>query len=197
MSFESILKNEIKRDLNKNEYRQSFKERPHISKSVVDEFSDALYIKNRELKVLEYSSELSPRYVAITNLTFDAIISLYDVNTRRLLVYRFYITPTELNYGLKKYVETFKRSNANIEARIIGLQNNQDYYLLLNELSDFFTLNKIKLVEIDLFGTDIRHVAIDSKLGMSFNILMNDRIYRPGELVNSRTLENFEAELKK
>lgn len=199
MSFESILKTEIKKELNKKEYLQSFKPRPHISKSKVDEFNDIAYLKVGEVNGVHHTDELSPRYIAATNLTYDAIMSIFDVNTKKLAVYRFYLSPGKIKTDLKKYVDVLKASKPkpNLEARLIGMQNGQDYYLLLDEMADFFIANKIKLVEIDLFGTEMRHVAIDSKLGMSFNILLEDRHYRPGELTNSMTVENFEAQLKR
>jgi hypothetical protein len=55
---------------------------------------------------------------------------------------------------------------------------------------------KMKLVEVDIFGTNTRHIAIDAKLGTSYNILMEDRLYRAGELVNNLTMENFEKVMK-
>ena len=72
------------------------------------------------------------------------------------------------------------------------MQKNQDFYFVINQVMDFIVENKIRLVEIDLFGENTRHIAIDTKLGTSFNVLMEDRLYRPGELVNSMTVENFE-----
>ncbi len=39
------------------------------------------------------------------------------------------------------------------------------------------------LFALGLFGNEIRHIALDTKTGLSYNVLLLDRIYRPGELV--------------
>jgi len=95
-----------------------------------------------------------------------------------------------------KFINSLKKDKPNLEARIIGMQKNQDFYFILNQIFDFLISNKIRLVEVDLFGDNTRHIAIDTKLGTSYNVLMEDRIYRPGELVNSTTVENFERTFK-
>lgn len=197
LSFESILEKDFKKEINKSEYKLVSKERPHISKSKLDEFSNAIYIKTNEIKNMEYSDELSTRYIAATNLSYDFLMSIYDVNTRNLAIYRFFKFPESLDVVFAKYFKSLKGARHNLEARIIGLNNNQDYYIVAEELIDFFSKYKIRLVEADLFGNEKRHIAIDSKLGMSFNILMEDRLYRPGELTNEITVENFEASLRK
>ncbi|MCL4404741.1 hypothetical protein M1583_02000, partial [Candidatus Marsarchaeota archaeon] len=54
----------------------------------------------------------------------------------------------------------------------------------------------IPLVEADLFGNEVRHIAFDAKQGMSFNVLVNNMNYKPGELVNKMTIDQFERSLK-
>ena len=47
-------------------------------------------------------------------------------------------------------------------------------------------------MEIDLFGTDKRHIALDLKTGTSYDLFLENRIYRPGELANSEKEEDFQ-----
>ena len=51
---------------------------------------------------------------------------------------------------------------------------------------------RIPIFEADLFGNSTRHIAIDIYSGMSFNVLLEDKLYKPGELVNNMTREQFE-----
>ena len=43
----------------------------------------------------------------------------------------------------------------------------------------------------------MRHVAVDLKTGASYNILMEDRNYRPGELINQMTPDDYARTLMK
>ena len=52
------------------------------------------------------------------------------------------------------------------------------------------------IFEADLFGSDRRNIAIDLKTGTSFNMLTENRLYKPGELANTTTEEQFARELK-
>ncbi|MGI0100372.1 MAG: hypothetical protein ACREBH_01450 [Candidatus Micrarchaeaceae archaeon] len=195
MSFELILKGDAKKDINGNLYKKNFKDRPHVSKSKIDMYSNSVYIGVGKSHTLRYSGALDTRYMAATDMTFDMLISLYDINSRTLLVHRFYMYDGSIKKGMLSMVSSLKAHRPNIEARVIGRQNSQESYVALEGIADFFISNKIKLVEADIFGNSIRHVAIDAKLGTSYNILMEDRLYRPGELISSMTLENFEAKL--
>ncbi len=197
MSFEGILKSDIKKeDLNKEGYRHSSKERVHMSKSMMDMYSNARYLKTGEFFAIHYKDETVTRYIAATDLTYDFIISIFDVNTRNLLVYRIFRFSKLVEKDIAKIADSLKKNGANLEARIIGMQNNEDFSYVLTDIADFLISRGIKLLEVDLFGDSIRHIAIDAKFGMSYNVLMEDRLYRPGELINSMTLENFEATLK-
>lgn len=196
MSFEGIFKNAVNVGLGSAEYRLNSKERAHISKIRLDSYSNATYVRTGELQRIRYD-EIKPRYIAATGLTYDLLISIHDVNSRSTFVYRPYRFALLLNEGkLKKEILSLNKSRPNLEARVMGLQNDQDYGLLLSEAADFITKNRIRLVEVDLFGGSARHIAIDCKLGMSFDILMENRAYRQGELVNNLTVENFEKQLK-
>jgi hypothetical protein len=195
LGFEEVFKGMIKEGMNGSECMLVSKERPHISKAKIDRHSNAKYIVVDAFEHSKYTSELDERYIAAPELSYDLLFSMHDVNSRRGIVYRTFQDVGLLHTAVKKDLEAFGRK-ANIEARVIGLQNGQDFGML-KEISDFIAEHNIRLVEVDLFGNSVRHVAIDTKLGMSLNILMENRIYRPGELVNNMTLENFEAALTK
>ena len=87
--------------------------------------------------------------------------------------------------------ELRKLKPANIEVRLIGLQNG-DNPLRLNETVDFIKKMKLPVFEADLFGGDTRHICIDIKTGVSFDVLISNRLYKPGELTNKVTREQFE-----
>jgi hypothetical protein len=198
LSFENIVKNDIKRvELNKTEYKQTSKERVHISKSKIDAYSNALYLKVGKSERIHYNVESSKKYIAATNMTYDVIITIFDVNTQNAFAYRFFKYDSLLKVNATAFITSLAKSKPNLEGRIIGMQNNQDFYFVINEIIEFFISHNIKIVEIDLFGTNTRHIALDTKLGQSYNVLLEDRLYRPGELANSMTIENFESELKK
>ncbi len=198
LSFEAILKREAKNDISKDVYRHNFKDRVHMSKSRMDEYSNSQYLEVGGSKEIHYKDETECRYVAAPNLTYDSAVSAYDVNTRRLMVCRFFKYDRSIKDKLMAFVRQLRRNKPNIEARMIGMQSNQEgFSSMLDGLSDLFIDNGIKLVEVDLFGSDVRHVAFDAKLGTTYNILMEDRLYRPGELINKMTIENFESEMKK
>ncbi len=82
----------------------------------------------------------------------------------------------------------------NFEARVIGLQNGENTGELM-ELLRLLERERLQVFEVDLFGADTRHIAMDAKVGMSFNILMEDRLYKPGELQNRLTEDQFERAL--
>ena len=84
----------------------------------------------------------------------------------------------------------------NVEARIMGLQNGEDH-AFLGGLLGFLSKQGIRLIEADLFGEETRHVAIDLKTGASYNVLLEDRHYRAGELVNRMTIDDFARTLIK
>lgn len=197
LSFEHILKKDLGGEIGSNEYRHDFKERAHISKSKIDEYSNAFYLGVGKSKAIHYKDETETRYIAAMGMTYDTVISVYDVNTRNIVVCRAFKYGDAERAVLGGFAGSLKKARPNLEARIIGLQTNQkDVAAMLNELADFFLANKVKLVEVDLFGTNTRHIAMDAKLGTSYNILADDRLYRPGELVNNMTLENFEGSLQ-
>jgi hypothetical protein len=192
LSFENIVKNELRHELSEAGYKYNYKDRVHMSRAKMDMYGNVDYLKVGEFKVIKYFDDTSTRYIAAPNLTFDTLVSIYDVNTRNTLVCRIFKFGDIVKREGTKFVDSLKKDRPNLEARIIGMQTNQDFYFVLNQVLDFLLEKKIRLVEIDLFGENTRHIAIDTKLGTSYNVLMEDRVYRPGELVNNMTVENFE-----
>ncbi|MDE1871405.1 MAG: hypothetical protein KGI06_04170 [Candidatus Micrarchaeota archaeon] len=195
MSFESIFGNDVKGELSKSEYVRRFKERVHMSKSRMDEYSEAEYLEVGDSFEMHYTDDSEKRYVAATGLTYDLIVSLFDVNTRSSLVCRTFKDPKILEEEMLRFIKSMgKRSK--IESRIIGMQSGyEDFYTILDYVAELLVKNRIKLVEVDLFGSNTRHIAIDLKLGTTYNVLMEDRLYRAGELANNLTLENFQNAL--
>lgn len=186
---------DVKGELNKSEYVRRFKERVHMSKSKMDMYSSAEYIGVGSSFSMRYDDESERRYIAAPNLTYDVVVSLFDVNSRNIMACRAFQKIEFLKKDLSTFIGRTGR-NGKLEARVIGMQNNyEDFYPLLDYLAELFVSKDIKLVEIDLFGNNTRHIAIDSKLGTTYNILMENRLYRAGELINKMTLENFQKAL--
>lgn len=135
------------------------------------------------------------RYVLVKDLMFDLFISMYDVNTRDALVFRT-ASPLDskvLSHSIPKHLGMFK--NPNLEMRFIGLQNEQETLSQnMNDLRNSNALKKLKqlsVVEVDIFGTETRHLALDLKTGTPYNLLLLNKIYRPGELTTTIAKEEF------
>lgn len=120
------------------------------------------------------------RYILAENIIFDMFASIYNVNTRDALVIRMTtpLLPKELQQ-LQRYVAKFGRPN--LEFRFIGMQNGEEViYDNIDKLKK--AVPTARLAEIDLFGAETRHVALDLKTGTPYSLLLLNRIYRPGEL---------------
>jgi hypothetical protein len=166
------------------------RERPHVSRSKIEVFGNTHYISADEWESTRYEGESSElkRYLACKDLTYDLMLSVYDVNSCTLACARLFSGTGGAESWLRKLIAGLRKPN--LEARLIGLQDGEDASVLSNALTLLESLH-IPVVEADLFGTETRHVAIDAKQGMSFNILIEDRLYRPGELLNKLTLDQF------
>ena len=139
----------------------------------------------------KYSEE--KRYITAKGISFDLFVSFYDVNSSSALVAR--ISKGLGGKGhrmLKKSLSQIK--NPNIEARIVGLQDGD--MALLGEIKEFRKNYRSHLMEADLFGKNIRHVVLDLKVGILYDLLLLDRIYKPGELANTQTAEDFASGAK-
>ena len=168
------------------------RDRIHLSLSSVEKSSSELQINKSAMKAYDDSI----RYVLAKGITFDLLVLLYDVNTSGFFAFRA-AQEEDLKMPVKEFVSKLKRPN--IEIRAIGMQNSsKDYGTgLANVIEAAYTLCKpyARLVEVDLFGTDQRNIAIDTKLGMTFDLLLFDRFYKPGELANTLSAEAFKAQI--
>jgi hypothetical protein len=128
------------------------------------------------------------RYVLAKDISFDLLISIYDVDTKNALILR----PTSLLLleevsRLTKYVHDARMSN--IEVRLIGLQNWR--VEVARSLPELSKIPGAKLAEVDLFGNELRHIAIDLKTGESYDLLLNNKICTPAELINQTSMGDY------
>jgi hypothetical protein len=197
MSLEKALDDEMKKPgFGTANCHLSFKDRPHISKSKVDIADGATYINIGESSRVRYDV-VSARYIAAVNMTYDLLLSVYDVDTKDLFAMRVLKPVPDVFKALEKHVSGISRNKyKRFEARLIGMQNKQDYSILM-PIFKILGKYKVPVVEVDLFGDQTRHIALEAFLGVSFNVLLLDRIYRPGELNNQMTQEQLEAQLMK
>ncbi|MDE1865177.1 MAG: hypothetical protein KGH94_00870 [Candidatus Micrarchaeota archaeon] len=196
MGFEGILVVDSGRDgFGTQRYLATGKERPHISKSKIAAHDDSEYLKLGESKFVAYTGWTGKRYLAFENLSYDLMVSLYDVDTQKGYGIRLFETKG-LVAEVAKGVRSVASRRPNIEARVVGLQNKEDHGFL-NGLLSLLSKEGIRLIEVDLFGEEVRHIAIDLKTGMSLNLLLEDRHYRPGELINKLTIDDFSRTLVK
>ena len=138
-------------------------------------------------KMLEYSEE--QRYVIAKDITFDMLFTFYDVNTRNAAVIR--CSSLLGNDGLAPIRGFFsKLRRPNIELRAIGLQSEKPEGI--RELEMLRKAVGGHFIEIDILGNETRHIALDLKTGMSYSLLLLNRIYRPGELNNHTKAEDFQ-----
>ncbi len=186
MSFEKIFKSDIINKKINNRYLQTYKERPHISKYRLETNENSNYININEKILINYSTKLSKTYIAAINIVNDLFVTLYSINSRNMFVFRLDLNNN--NNNIKEFEQYLnKNKHNNLELRLFGFQNadiNNNAFMVLNKLADIAIKYAIPISEIDLFGNEIRHIAIDLKIGSTFNILLENRLYRPGELIS-------------
>ena len=183
MSFENIFKENLEK-LGNSRYWESYEDRAHISKQKLDKFKEVKYLVKEESLTFEYATVLSERYIAATNITDELFISVYDINSKRIFVQRFMVSDQDEDKLEEFEIYLNRNKDKSIEVRLFGMQNGVDLKSL-RRILNIILKYKVPVSEIDLFGNEIRHIAIDLKIGTSFNILMENRLYRPGELINS------------
>lgn len=124
------------------------------------------------------------RYITVKDIAFDLLITLFDVNSSSIVALR---CRSEMTGSDLKNISGFlsRIKHPNLELRAIGLQNSASEPL--QSLQKVRKLRENVLAEADIFGGNIRHIAIDAKTGMTYNLLLQNRIYRPGELANENT----------
>jgi len=168
----------------------STKQRPHTSLSMIQRISKEIGINQGTMQ--KYGN--LKRYVIARDITYDLFISVYDVNSHSAIVLRpSQAIDNKEETKIRSFVRSLKKPN--LEIRGIGLQNGD--MELLEEINKVKEICKGPIVELDVFGNETRHIALDLKTGMTYNILLLDRIYRPGELVTTLGKNDFEAKKSK
>lgn len=160
------------------------------SRSRVDVSFDTVREYGKELKlnrVAEAAYAPSGRYLLATDITYDLFLSLYDVNASNVMAMRI---SSKLDRASLSRMRSFARNpERNIEVRAIGMID--DDKTLVNELDRVHDAVGGRLVEVDLFGKEVRHIAFDTKLGMALNLLVGNRVYKQYELVNALAFDDF------
>ncbi len=144
------------------------------------------------MRYLEYSyilgagehitAQWSPdiRYIIAKEIISDLFISLYDVNTRSVFACRIGGDHKSFSFEASKAVRKIR--NPNIEMRAIGLQNTDKQSAdAIMEMRN--AIGTGSLAEADLFGNQKRHIIMELYTGRMYNLLLENRIYRPGELM--------------
>jgi hypothetical protein len=193
LSFEKFLEVDTVGDgFGKALYVKNFKERQNVSKSALDAGLGCKYIDVGGVYQSKYQ-EPGIKYACSLTVSFDAVLTVYEVNSRTMFISRFIDFTPEIRSFFEKGLIASKSKN--VEARLVGMQNDQSLELL-GTITAFAKKNKLPFVEIDLFGNALRHICFDVKTGTSFDVLANNRLYKPGELANSLTSEQFERSVK-
>ncbi|MDE1874244.1 MAG: hypothetical protein KGI04_03970 [Candidatus Micrarchaeota archaeon] len=160
------------------------RDRIHLSLSHVERYSILLGMNQGTFR--KYSEE--QRFIITKDMDHDLFVSIYDVNTTQSALLRF--SQPLGDVALKKAVSWARLlKKPNLELRIIGLQDKDTE--LLNTAERLHSLTKPALMEADLFGAETRHLVFDTKLGMVFNLLLLNRIYRPHELATTVSAEDY------
>jgi len=162
-------------------------ERVNTSIALISDFLKEIKIGN----IIFEKNNFNTRYIYANNLTYDILVSIYSVSNESGIFFR---TALPLNKDEAKIIKRLysRIKDRNIEVRIIGMQNKQaNAKDLVNSLLFLEKIGKNSLVEVDLFGNEVRHVAIDLKTGLSYNVLIKNIIYKPGELINNLSFDDF------
>ncbi len=157
--------------------------------------ASALRLIGRSLEIntgesLRYAYSEARRYVAAPGIGFDALISFYDVNTKSGIMLRpaSPVYPAEVKI-VAEAVSALRKPR--LEMRAIGMQDGHAF--LVETMERLSSKINAELVEADLFGGQIRHIIMDMKTGKPYNLLLENRIYRPGELNNTVEWKSFEG----
>ncbi|MGI0141240.1 MAG: hypothetical protein ACREBF_01135 [Candidatus Micrarchaeales archaeon] len=161
--------------------------RPHTSLSMIKNTTLQLGPCEATFKTL---NEPEFRYIIATDMSFDTLITMYDVNSQSGIVIRSSLPFDKLDIDrIHGMLRKFKRPN--LEMRIIGMQNGDK--TLVKAIEALHKVYRGDLIEVDLFGNLKRHVALDLKTGICYDVLLIDRVYRAGELVNDITPDSFKV----
>jgi len=163
--------------------------RPDTSLSMVK--NSAIELKVDEA-VFQQLKEPEIRYIIAKEITFGILLTIYDVNSQSAIALRASL-PLQKSEMEKIGKLLGKLRRANLEMRIIGMQNGDKSLIKSIEQMRKSFRGSVSLIEIDLFGNLKRNVAFDLKTGMSYDLLLLDRTYRVGELTNDLSAESFRA----
>lgn len=187
MSFEMLLKRDIvKEGFGESGYIHTFKKRPHISRADIDSYKSGVYLNIKDSRTIRYAPD-SERYIGCLSMTYDLLFSMYDVDTSAIFAIRFYYMDRVVREA-ERFIREF--GSRNIEARIFGMQDRQRIPNI-SGIVNWISKRGIPVYEVDLFGSQVRHIAIDAKSGTTFNILVENRLYKAGELNNSVNISDF------
>lgn len=197
MGFEGLLSKDLgSSGINSARYVKAYKARPHISAAVLEEAGLCAQIGAGGCASVLFDRIAGPRYVAARNVTYELLLSLFDVNSNRMFIARLFRLDKPVQQSIASALRSIPAGRRNVEARLIGMQDNQELDTI-SALSRLLGTYGIPVCEVDLFGDQTRHIAFDASLGVSFDVLLLDRLYRVGELKNPQTEEQFEFFLKK
>ncbi|MDE1850689.1 MAG: hypothetical protein KGH54_02750 [Candidatus Micrarchaeota archaeon] len=163
--------------------------RPDTSFSMVR--ASAIELKANEA-IFQQLKEPEIRYIIAKDITFGILITIYDVNSQGAIALRasLPLQKSEIE-KIRKLLGKFRR--ANLEMRIVGMQNGERPLVKsIEEMRKSFK-GGVSLIEADLFGNLKRNIAFDLRTGMSYDLLLLDRAYRVGELANDLSPESFRA----
>ncbi len=139
-------------------------------------------------KAVSLKYEEERRYLVARDINYDMLLTVYDINTRYLFAARITLIPG--NASWKSIFSKLKNIRTpNFEFRAIGLQDN--YTGPIDALEVLHRKVNGKFMEFDLFGKNTRHIVIDTKTGMPYDLLLLNKIYRAGELACQTKKEDF------
>ncbi len=188
LSFEKFLgEDRLSADFGATGYKRNSKERQHASREVT--LGNAYALGLGQAQWFKYNGA-SNQYVVCTGVTYDAVLSIYDVNGSGMAVYRFFDFDRAISSAIERSLHGIKYPN--FEARILGMQNGHPTPKL-DALLAMLERNRASVFEADLFGTDVRNIAFDLCTGVDYDILMENRPYKPGELKNTLDFDSFRS----
>ena len=165
--------------------------RPHTSLSMLNGRAREIARSTAFAQGFELSGT---RYVLAKDLTYELFVSLYDVNSGAGI----FLRPTyPLDSGDIKKLRSMilKLKKPNLEIRTIGMQSGDAS--LMKVVDELHNALKVDMIEMDFFGNTVRHIAVDLKTGMSYDVLLLDRIYRAEELLTTEKRNEFEPRVSK
>jgi hypothetical protein len=160
------------------------KDRTHSSLSAVEAQAERIEINGG----LSAKYAEGARYVIADDLTYDLLVSFYDVNSSRAVLMRMSSFPDKKSLAAIRG-KVGRMRGANLELRAVGLQSGDP--TMRDSLREIQGIAKCNLQEADLFGTNARHVVFDLKVGTLMDLLPLNRIFRPDELANKLSLADF------